>query len=111
MINALQLVRNIGQFDSVSSAAALRLAAVTLIYAENARGKTTLAAVLRSLATGDPIPVAERRRLGATHPPHVVVDCTGGPPHAIFQNGAWNRTLANMAEGFRSCNCNEMVRK
>jgi wobble nucleotide-excising tRNase len=97
MINALQLVRNIGQFDSVSSAAALQLAPVTLVYAENARGKTTLAAVLRSLATGDPIPVAERQRLGATHPPHVVVDCMGGPPHAMFQNGAWNRTLSNMA--------------
>jgi wobble nucleotide-excising tRNase len=96
MINALQLVRNVGQFDSVSSAAALRLTPVTLVYAENARGKTTLAAVLRSLATGDPIPVAERRRLAAPHSPHVVVDCTGGPPHAVFQNGAWNRTLSNI---------------
>jgi wobble nucleotide-excising tRNase len=96
LINRLQLLRNIGLFDSVSDGATISLARLTLVYAENGRGKTTLAAVLRSLATGDPIPVAERRRLSAQHPPHVVLDCTGGPPAAMFQNNAWNRTFANM---------------
>ncbi len=96
MINRLQLLRNIGQFDSVSSAASIPLARLTLVYSENGRGKTTLAAVLRSLATGDPLPIVERRRLAAQHPPHVVLDCSGGPPPAIFENNAWNRTLANL---------------
>src|SRR5439155_10492330 len=63
---------------------------------ENGRGKTTLAATLRSLATGDPIPIAERRRLASTHPPYVVLECTGGPPPAIFENNAWNRTLRSV---------------
>lgn len=96
MINRLQLLRNVGLFDSVSPAATLQFARLTLIYAENGRGKTTLAAVLRSLATGDPIPIAERRRLAAPNPPRVVLECTGGPPDAMFQNNAWNRTLPNM---------------
>jgi len=96
MINRLQLFRNIGQFDSVATAAALPLARVTLVYAENGRGKTTLAAIFRSLTSGDAIPVVERRRLAAAHPPHIVLDCTGGPPPAMFENGAWNRTLPNM---------------
>src|SRR3546814_683927 len=52
---------------------------------------------MRSLATGDPLPISERRRMAAQHPPHVVVDCIGGPPAAIFQNGAWNRSLPNVA--------------
>lgn len=69
MINSIQLLRNIGLFDSVNAAANIPLARLTLIYAENGRGKTTLAAILRSLATGDPIPIAERRRLAAQHPP------------------------------------------
>jgi hypothetical protein len=90
MINKLLLLRNIGQFDSVCGAANILLARLTLIYAENGRGKTTLSAILRSLATGDPIPIAERRRLTAHHPPHVVVDCDGGPPAAMFQNNGWN---------------------
>jgi wobble nucleotide-excising tRNase len=96
MIQRIQLVRNIGQFDSVSSAANLPLARLTIVYAENGRGKTTLAAILRSLAGGDPVPIAERKRLAAAHPPHVVLDCAGGP-QAIFQNNAWNRQLDNIA--------------
>lgn len=97
MINHIQLIRNVGRFDSVGAAANIALGRLTLIYAENGRGKTTLAAILRSLATGDAIPIVERRRLAAQHPPHVIIECAGGPPAAMFQNGAWNRTLANMA--------------
>jgi wobble nucleotide-excising tRNase len=97
MINALQLFQNIGQFDSVATGAALPLGRMTLVYAENGRGKTTIAAILRSLSSGDPIPVVERRRLGAVHLPHIVLACMGGPSRAIFQNGAWNLTLPNLA--------------
>ncbi len=93
MINRLQLIRNVGQFESVSGAAGLALTRMTLIYAENGRGKTTLGAILRSLGTNDPMPILERARLGAAHPPHVVLECTGGPQAAVFQNGAWNRSL------------------
>ena len=96
MISRLQLLRNIGQFDSVNAAANIPLARLTVVYSENGRGKTTLAAVLRSLATGNPIPITERRRLAAQNPPHVVLDCSGGPPSAVFQNNAWNRTLPNV---------------
>src|SRR3546814_16778961 len=96
-MNRLQLFRNIGQFDSGDAAARLPLARVTSVYAENGRGKTTLAAVMRSLATGDPLPISERRRMAAQHPPHVVVDCIGGPPAALFQTGAWNRSLPTVA--------------
>ncbi len=96
MINKFQLVRNIGTFDSVVATAITPLGRLTLIHAENGRGKTTLAAILRSLATGDPISIIERRRLAAQNPPHVVIECAGGPPDAMFQNGVWNRTLPNM---------------
>jgi len=97
MINCLQLIRNIGVFDSVAAAATIPLSRLTLVYAENGRGKTTIAAVLRSLATGDPIPIAERKRLASANPPHVVLDCAGGPPPAMFDNNTWNRTLDNVA--------------
>jgi len=96
MIRRIPLLRNIGQFDSVDAAAQIALGRLVLIYAENGRGKTTLAAVLRSLASGDPVPITERRRLAAAHPPHVVLDCEGGPPDAMFQNGTWNRTLPRL---------------
>lgn len=97
MITRLQLLRNVGQFENVAAAAALQLTRLTLIYAENGRGKTTLSAIFRSLGNGDPIPVTERHRLASAHAPHIVVECTGGPPAAMFQNGAWNRTLPLIA--------------
>jgi len=95
VINRLQLFRNIGQFDSVDQAANVPLSLLTLVYAENGRGKTTLSAILRSLATGDPLPIAERRRLTAMNPPHVVIGCDGVAP-AVFQNNAWSRTLPDI---------------
>jgi wobble nucleotide-excising tRNase len=96
VINRFLLFRNIGQFDSVDMAANVPLSLLTLIYAENGRGKTTLTAILRSLASGDPLPITERRRLTATHPPHAVIDCIGGPPAAVFQTNAWNRALPDI---------------
>lgn len=96
MINRIQLIRNVGQFDSVNGAANIALSRLTLVYAENGRGKTTLAAILRSLGANDAVPITERARLGAGNPPHVVLDCTGGPPAAMFQNNAWNRSLGSI---------------
>jgi wobble nucleotide-excising tRNase len=95
MISAFRLLRNIGQFDSVapSSHTFQRL---TLVYAENGRGKTTLSAVLRSLATNRPDLILERHRLAASNPPEAIIDCIGGPPLAMFQNGAWNRYLPTL---------------
>src|ERR1700687_1531087 len=96
MISRVQLLRNIGQFDSVDAGAALALSRYVFVYAENGRGKTTLTAILRSLATGDPVPISERRRLAALNPPHVVLECSVGQSPAVFENGAWNRTFPNM---------------
>jgi wobble nucleotide-excising tRNase len=91
VVRSFNLLRNVGKFDNVAAGAQLPFSRLTVVYAENARGKTTLAAILRSLASGRADLVAERARLGAQHPPHVVVDTGAGAP-AVFQNGAWSRT-------------------
>ena len=96
MIRYIKLLRNIGTFDSESSAASIDLKRLVLIHAENGRGKTTLAAVLRSLKTGDHLPIVERRRLGAQNPPHICFECEGSPSNVVFQNDAWNRLLQNL---------------
>lgn len=96
MINRLAQLQNIGQFDNVATNHQLQ--PISLIYAENGRGKTTLSAVFRSLANNDPLAILERHRLGAAHPPLVRIECTGGPPgNATFSNGAWDRNLTHMA--------------
>lgn len=95
-LDRIQLVRNLGQFDSVHEGAQLPLTRLALIYAENGRGKTTLASILRSVGTGDSQLVNERHRLGALHPPHLVLATRAGPP-LVFQNGAWSATLPSIA--------------
>jgi wobble nucleotide-excising tRNase len=93
LIRRLQLIRNVGQFDNVSGDAATDFRRVTLIYGENGRGKTTLSAVFRSLASGGPLPIGERHRFGAAHSPQVVINRDGVPNQAIFQNNAWATTM------------------
>ena len=88
MLERIQLLRNVGQFDSVTAGGQIPLATLTLIYGENGRGKTTLSSVLRSLANGDAGLVQERHRLGAQNPPHVVLGFAGGQTMQ-FQNNAW----------------------
>ncbi|WP_334147148.1 AAA family ATPase [Hyphomicrobium sp.] len=95
MLERIQLLRNIGQFESVNAGAQLPFAKLTLIYAENGRGKTTLASILRSLGTGAADLVLERHRLGAAHPPHIVLGIAGAPVQ--FQNGAWTAALPQIA--------------
>jgi wobble nucleotide-excising tRNase len=92
MIERIQLLRNIGQFDSVNPNPQTSFSKLTLVYAENGRGKTTLANILRSLATGNSILINERRRLGAQHEPHIIINVNSQP--YIFQNGSWSNLLS-----------------
>ncbi len=96
MVEQLTLLRNIGQFDSISLGARLPFDTLTTIYAENGRGKTTLSAVFRSLATGDATLIQERHRLGAAHPPHVIIRMGDGRSYT-FQNNAWSATLPTLS--------------
>ena len=95
MIGRFSLIRNVGRFDNFSGAANTDLTSLSLVYAENARGKTTLCAILRSLQSGDPTPITERKRLGGAGDPHVVVQLSP-QSSAIYQNGGWSATVPDM---------------
>lgn len=96
MIGKLLLLRNVGVFDSVAAGAQLPFTKLTLCYAENARGKTTLAAILRSFGTGNAELISSRRRLSAQHPPHIVIEIVGSGTFT-FQNDAWSASLPRLA--------------
>ncbi len=104
-IERLQLLRNVGQFDSVNAGGQIPLAKLSLIYAENGRGKTTLATILRSLGTGDVALIEERRRLGSAHAPHIVLTSAGAS--FTYQNSAWSAPHPGIAvfdDGFVAAN-------
>lgn len=95
MIEKINLLRNIGEFDSATFPNNISFAPFSLIYAENARGKTTLSEILRSLTTGNAQFINERHRLGSQNPPHIVITHSG--QNVVFQNGAWSFTIPDIA--------------
>lgn len=94
VIERFALLQGIGQFEQITAGAQIPLGRLSLVYAENGRGKTTLAAILRSVKTGDPTLVIERKRLGSVQDYRAVIDITGG--QATFINGAWSATLPDV---------------
>ena len=96
MISRFKLLQNIGRFNSDAGGASHELSKLTLIYADNAQGKTTLTAILRSLASGDPRPITERRRLGSQNHPKVVLSWQDEPSDVIFKKDSWNHTFENL---------------
>ena len=95
MIDKIKLIRNVGRFDSYAAEPGTNFKRLTLVYGENARGKTTLAEILRSLASGNPFSIAERARLGTPNPQHVVIELTDGAT-CVFQNGSWSQMCPDL---------------
>ena len=95
MVEKISILKNIGQFDNAVIGQPIELNKLSLIYAENGRGKTTLANILRSLSENNPTLVQERWRLKAINSPHIAIQAEG--KSFTFQNGAWVVHLPNIA--------------
>ena len=97
MIKNIRLLRNIGQFEHVDAGKSIDLTKLTLCFAENGRGKTTLTAILRSLSRNDPSPIVERKRFESSDDPHVVICANDDPNPTVFQDNTWNRPIPQIA--------------
>ena len=53
MLKKIIKIRNVGRLRKVNAAGDVQFKEVTLVFAENARGKTTFCDILRSLKTGN----------------------------------------------------------
>jgi len=91
MLEQIKLIENIGKFDKDTPGSSLPLSEYVLVYGENGRGKTTLATIIKSLATDDPKLILDRHRLGATNPPKAILQYSG-QTH-IFENESWDTSL------------------
>ncbi len=68
---------------------------VTLIYADNGRGKSTLATIFRSASTGDSSLISARKTVDATLPPKVVLQFGSG--HKVtFENNSWSESRSEL---------------
>ena len=86
-IAQIKHIRGVGRFRNCSPQGDVSFKKFTLIFGENARGKTTLCAILRSLQTKQSAFINGRRTLGKAPDPQVVITLTSG--QAMFQKGAW----------------------
>ncbi|MCF5545393.1 AAA family ATPase [Pseudomonas salomonii] len=88
VLERIERIQGIGLLHDVNGRP-LRLCKAQLIYADNGRGKSTLASILRSAATGDPSLITERKTIDASLAP--LVDLTFGSGHKVsFSNGTWS---------------------
>lgn len=82
MIKKIIAIKNVGKFRAYSAKNDMEFRKLTLIYAENSCGKTTLADIFRSLQSGDPHLINGRATLGSPQPPEVIIRLDGLSPPA-----------------------------
>ncbi len=90
MLEKIVQIKNIGRFRDYAAKGDVTFRKLTLVYAENGRGKTTLCAILRSLQSGQAEFIAERKTLGAADAASVHLRLNSASYQ--FTNGAWTVT-------------------
>ncbi|RKY96004.1 MAG: hypothetical protein DRO93_07780 [Candidatus Thorarchaeota archaeon] len=89
MIHSIVTLRGIGLLHDALPSGAVELKGITVIYAENERGKSTFAAICRALADGNGELISARRTFSGTHDPQVHFRISD--QSYKFENGAWNQ--------------------
>jgi len=95
MIEKFISIKNIGRFRNCSPHGDVAFRKLTLLFAANGQGKTTLCAILRSLKTGWQEFISERKTLGVNGLASVQIRFGGNT--VSFSNGAWNTTHPDIA--------------
>lgn len=90
MLEKIVRIKNISRFLDYAAKGDVTFRKLTLVYAENGRGKTTLCAILRSLQSGRPEFISERKTLGATDAPFVHIRLNNADYK--FDGNAWTNS-------------------
>jgi len=88
MIEKFISIKNIGRFRDCNSRGDVAFRKLTLVFAENGQGKTTLCAILRSLQSGQQAFISERKTLGTIDLPFVQIRLSGNT--VSFENDTWS---------------------
>lgn len=90
MLERIHRVKGIGLLHEADGRAH-GLQKATFIYADNGRGKSTLASIFRSCSTNNPSLIMNRQTISGTNAPEVVLQFSHGQK-STFQNGNWDTT-------------------
>jgi wobble nucleotide-excising tRNase len=95
LLEKIVQIKSIGRFRNYAANGDVKFRKLTLVYAENGRGKTTFCAILRSLQTGQPEFIAERKTLAVTVPAFVHLRLNNA--NYKFTHDAWTVTYPDIA--------------
>lgn len=89
------VIRNVGVLKAFNAGTAPPLSKLTLFYARNGRGKSTLTAVMRAAREGCSTTVMARRSLGnnAAEPEITLISDSG---NRVFKSGKWQHKRASI---------------
>lgn len=89
MLERIHQVKGLGLLHDANGAP-FALQKASLIYADNGRGKSTLASLFRSCATNNPALITNRRTVDGANNQEVRLQFSNGQ-YSIFQNGSWDQ--------------------
>jgi len=91
MIQKIITIRHVGLFENATPNGAVKLAQATGIFADNGRGKTTLAAILRACSSSNAGRVDARKTIDSQGSPEISLLVQSGNQPAVlkFENNAW----------------------
>ena len=95
MIRKILKLQNVGLLQDATQNGAVDLAQVTAIYADNGRGKSTLAAILRACQLGDAGRLRAWKTIDAINGPEVKLLLRTGS-HVEFTTNTWTTTLPDI---------------
>ena len=94
MLEKIIDIKNIGCLNNCKSIGDVTFRKISLVYAENGQGKTTLCAILRSLQSGSPEFITERKTLGTEDVTSTVLRLNG--KNYRFLSDKWNDVYPNI---------------
>jgi len=95
MIEKLISIKNVGRFKDCNHRGDVSFRKLTLLFAENGQGKTTLCSILRSLQTDEPEFISQRRTLGSTD--EISVQIRIGGNNCTFRTNSWSCSHPDIA--------------
>lgn len=90
MLERIEKIEGIGLLHKVNGKS-YSFGKATLIYADNGRGKSTLATVFRAAAQGRGDELIQRKTIDGSVPPTVKLQFSNGIS-SLFENGIWSRS-------------------
>ncbi len=99
MIHKVENITSVGRFRQFQATGDIVFQKVTLIYADNGIGKTTLASIFRALALNDPTLVQKRVTTNATQAQAVQIiqrDTAGVDTHHTYRTTGWSNAFDHL---------------